>query len=84
MKVLINGEWRDSLSGKMFVVHNPATGDVVGEAPLCGEDDVRSAVGGGGGGVRETGRPKTRGTGGRSSSSLRRRCGAGTENSGRS
>ena len=44
MKVLINGEWRDSLSGKMFVVHNPATGDVVGEAPLCGEDDVRSAV----------------------------------------
>ena len=25
-------------------MHNPATGDVVGEAPLCGEDDLRSAV----------------------------------------
>ncbi|PKL61106.1 MAG: aldehyde dehydrogenase [Methanomicrobiales archaeon HGW-Methanomicrobiales-2] len=44
MKMLINGEWRDSVSGKMFAVHNPATGDVVGEAPLGGEDDVRSAV----------------------------------------
>ncbi|WP_292365022.1 MULTISPECIES: aldehyde dehydrogenase family protein [unclassified Methanoculleus] len=44
MKMLINGEWRDSVSGKMFSVHNPATGDVVGEAPLGGEDDVRSAI----------------------------------------
>lgn len=44
MKVLINGEWRDSISGKTFEVYNPATGDVVGEAPLCGEEDVRSAV----------------------------------------
>ena len=44
MKILINGEWCDSLSGKTFAVHNPATGDVVGEAPLCGEDDIRSAV----------------------------------------
>ena len=44
MKVLINGEWCDSLSGKTFAVHNPATGGLVGEAPLCGEDDVRSAV----------------------------------------
>lgn len=44
MKNLINGEWCDSLSGKVFAVHNPATGDVVGEAPLCGEEDVRAAV----------------------------------------
>ncbi len=44
MKMLINGEWRDSVSGKVFLVHNPATGDVVGEAPLGGEDDVRSAI----------------------------------------
>lgn len=44
MKVLINGEWCDSASGKTFAVHNPATGDVVEEAPLGGEDDVQSAV----------------------------------------
>ena len=44
MKMLINGERRDSVSGRIFAVHNPATGDVVGEAPLGGEDDVVSAI----------------------------------------
>ncbi|WP_342770733.1 MULTISPECIES: aldehyde dehydrogenase family protein [unclassified Methanoculleus] len=44
MKMLINGEQRDAVSGKVFPVHNPATGDVVDEAPLGGEDDVRFAV----------------------------------------
>jgi len=44
MKLLINGERRDAVSGRVFPVHNPATGEIVGEAPLGGEDDVRSAV----------------------------------------
>lgn len=44
MKMLINGEGRDAVSGRVFSVYNPATGEVVGEAPLGGEDDVRSAV----------------------------------------
>ena len=44
MKMLINGERRDSVSGRIFPVHNPATGDVVGEAPLGGEEDVVSAI----------------------------------------
>jgi len=44
MKMLINGERRDAVSGRVFPVHNPATGEIVGEAPLGGEDDVRSAV----------------------------------------
>ena len=44
MKLLINGEWRDAVSGKTFSVRNPATGEVIGEAPLGGEDDVRWAV----------------------------------------
>ncbi|BBL68184.1 aldehyde dehydrogenase family protein [Methanoculleus chikugoensis] len=44
MKMLINGERRDSISGRIFPVHNPATGDVVGEAPLGGADDVVSAI----------------------------------------
>lgn len=44
MKMLINGEWCDSASGKVFPVHNPATGEVVDQAPLGLEDDVRAAV----------------------------------------
>jgi len=44
MKMLINGEWCDSASGKVFPVHNPATGEVVDQAPLGVEDDVRAAV----------------------------------------
>lgn len=44
MKLLIDGERRDSVSGKVFAIRNPATGDVIGEAPLGGEDDVRHAV----------------------------------------
>ncbi|WP_292521415.1 aldehyde dehydrogenase family protein [Methanoculleus sp.] len=44
MKMLINGEWRDSVSGKVFEVRNPATGELVDEAPFGSEDDVRSAV----------------------------------------
>ncbi len=44
MKMLIGGELRDSVSGRTFPVHNPATGDMVDEAPLGGEDDVLSAI----------------------------------------
>jgi len=44
MKMLINGEGRDAVSGRVFPVHNPATGEVVGEAPLGAGDDVRSAI----------------------------------------
>jgi len=44
MKMLINGEWRDSVAGKVFAVENPATGEVIEEAPLGGEEDVRLAV----------------------------------------
>ncbi len=44
MKLLINGEWRDAASGKVFAVRNPATGDMLEEAPLGGEEDVRSAA----------------------------------------
>ena len=44
MKMLIGSEPRDSVSGRTFRVHNPATGDVVDEAPLGGEDDVLAAI----------------------------------------
>jgi len=44
MKMLIDGEWCGSVSGKVFPVHNPATGEVVDQAPLGVEDDLRAAV----------------------------------------
>lgn len=42
--MLIDGEQRDSVSGKRFEVRNPATGDLIETAPLGCEDDVQSAV----------------------------------------
>ncbi len=44
MKLLINGEQRDAASKKTFSVRNPATGDLLDEAPLGGEGDVRAAI----------------------------------------
>ena len=44
MKMLINGEWCDAASGKVFEVRNPATGDLIEEVPFGNEDDVRAAV----------------------------------------
>ena len=44
MRLLINGEQRDAISKKVFSVRNPATGDLLGEAPLGGEDDARAAI----------------------------------------
>ena len=40
----IAGEWLRSLSGEMFASHNPANGDLIGEAPRCGQADVDRAV----------------------------------------
>jgi betaine-aldehyde dehydrogenase len=44
MRMLINGEWRESLCGRTFEVKNPATGESIDEAPLGCADDVSSAV----------------------------------------
>ena len=43
-KALIGGEWVDALNGKTFEVLNPANGQLVGVAPLCGKDDVDKSV----------------------------------------
>jgi acyl-CoA reductase-like NAD-dependent aldehyde dehydrogenase len=43
-KMWIDGKWVDADSGKTFVTHNPATGDVVAEVPLAGKSDVDKAV----------------------------------------
>jgi acyl-CoA reductase-like NAD-dependent aldehyde dehydrogenase len=41
---LIDGRWVAARSGRTFVNRNPATGEVLGEFPSSGSDDVRDAV----------------------------------------
>ena len=40
----IGGQWLPSRSGKTFLNHNPANGDVLGEFPAGNAEDVASAV----------------------------------------
>jgi alpha-ketoglutaric semialdehyde dehydrogenase len=40
----IAGEWVDSLSGERFSSYNPANGELIGEAPKCGPEDVARVV----------------------------------------
>jgi succinate-semialdehyde dehydrogenase/glutarate-semialdehyde dehydrogenase len=42
--IFINGEWRDSLSGKSFAVKNPATGDLLQNVADGGVAEVRQAI----------------------------------------
>ncbi len=43
-KVLINGEWKDSSTGEKLDIVNPATGEIIGQAPKCSEIEVNEAV----------------------------------------
>jgi 1-pyrroline dehydrogenase len=43
-KCFIGGEWVDAASGETMEVINPATGDVIGEVPRCGAEDVDRAI----------------------------------------
>ncbi len=40
----INGKWVTPQTGKYFDVTNPATGRVIGKAPVAGPDDVEKAI----------------------------------------
>jgi succinate-semialdehyde dehydrogenase / glutarate-semialdehyde dehydrogenase len=42
--IFINGEWRDSQSGKAFAVKNPATGDLLENVADGGVAEVRQAI----------------------------------------
>ncbi|MGL5928715.1 MAG: aldehyde dehydrogenase family protein, partial [Dermatophilaceae bacterium] len=44
-QLLIDGQWVDSLSGRTFPTHDPATGDVLCDVAEAGADDVDRAVG---------------------------------------
>ena len=43
-KLLINGEWQDSASGKKFATINPATEEVIAQVAEAGAEDVDRAV----------------------------------------
>src|SRR6202171_577465 len=43
-KMLINGTWRESVSGKTFKTYNPATGDVLAEVAEGDRADINQAV----------------------------------------
>ena len=43
-KMLLNGQWVDSASGKTFPVYNPATGDVISQVAEGDKEDIQRAV----------------------------------------
>ena len=43
-KMLINGTWREAVSGKTFQTYNPATGDVLAEVAEGDRADINQAV----------------------------------------
>ena len=44
LKNYIGGEWVEPRVTDVHVVRNPATGEAIGETPLCGTDEVDAAV----------------------------------------
>lgn len=44
VRMYINGEWVDSLSGKTFETHDPATGELLAVVPKGSKEDVDRAV----------------------------------------
>src|SRR5437667_1317428 len=42
--LFVGGEWQDARNVSSTPVHNPSTGDVIAETPLCGARDVDAAV----------------------------------------
>jgi alpha-ketoglutaric semialdehyde dehydrogenase len=45
-KNYIAGQWVEALSSATFASHNPANGELIGDAPQCGPADVERAVAG--------------------------------------
>jgi len=43
-KMLLNGQKVDSVSGKVFPIHNPATGKVIASVPRANREDVDRAI----------------------------------------
>ena len=44
LKLYINGEWVEPISGKYFETTNPANDEVIAETPIAGREDVEKAI----------------------------------------
>ena len=44
LKLYVNGQWVDTGSNKYFETTNPATGEVIAEAPVASGDEVEQAI----------------------------------------
>lgn len=44
LELLINGKWRQASDGRTRDLVNPANEDVIGQVPLCSDDDLAEAV----------------------------------------
>lgn len=44
LKMLLNGQKVDSISGMVFPIHNPASGEVIGTVPKANAEDVARAI----------------------------------------
>ncbi|WP_235879506.1 aldehyde dehydrogenase family protein [Robertmurraya siralis] len=44
LKMYVNGEWVDSISGKTITVINPSTGDEIAKVPMGNKEDIDHAV----------------------------------------
>jgi malonate-semialdehyde dehydrogenase (acetylating)/methylmalonate-semialdehyde dehydrogenase len=44
LKLLVNGEWKDSKSGEMYPSFNPSTGEVIANVPYVSKEEVNEAV----------------------------------------
>ncbi|MDR3073950.1 MAG: CoA-acylating methylmalonate-semialdehyde dehydrogenase [Deltaproteobacteria bacterium] len=44
LRYCVNGEWKESASGKFSPVMNPSTGEQIAQAPICTRDEVNAAV----------------------------------------
>ncbi|MDO4593689.1 MAG: aldehyde dehydrogenase family protein, partial [Comamonadaceae bacterium] len=43
-QLLIDGQWQPAASGKTMPVHNPATGEVIGQLAHAGKEDLDRAL----------------------------------------
>src|SRR5579864_2276317 len=44
LKLLVNGEWRESKSGEMHPSYNPSTGEVLANVPYVSKEEVNESV----------------------------------------
>src|SRR5271157_4562302 len=44
LKFCVNGEWRETTSGRYMPVYNPSVGQVMAETPCCTPQEVEEAV----------------------------------------